>query len=540
MAIVQGLVTDPLQRPLAGASIVFSGDANQDQDTVKTGSDGLYKTKPLKRGNYSWTASLDGFQTVSGTLIVPPKTRTVTAPPIVMEPAGSISGNVRDASGRAVQGIIVIGLETQTLGARQTATDFGGVYRLIGLRAGSYQVIAQAPAGFQQPAFQLVTILSGNVGGINFLLLVETVGQAGPTGPPGPPGPTGTTGTTGPTGPIGPTGPAGTGVPSGGGGSVGTGPTDGGLQPVTDFFAVLDSADFNLIGPISEPEAEEAITLFSVVSMLLAGKGERVVGGERKVDVLGVLTLFYGLQDRSLPPTIVVKSQLLFDEIDRELKSLRDELDQLGTDVIFLEREARRQFNLGQNNEVAGNAQFSRLFNRYVDIANDPLMFIDLRAEETSAFSDKEQLARAFDLLRELKNVVLQLVRSLSKFGTIATTRVNQNWAEFEGRAMVVLHTVAGARLSDDIDDQRPLVVLSNLTAQDLDTRILPYVALAREGGHLLSLAMEAYRATRDNLVDYSEESLLDLFQARGSVFLTTRMRRSAGIIRQFRLADWN
>jgi hypothetical protein len=43
---------------------------------------------------------------------------------------------------------------------------------------------------------------------------------------------------------------------------------------------------------------------------------------------------------------------------------------------------------------------------------------------------------------------------------------------------------------------------------------------------------------TKDNLEDYSENSLLDLFQAQGSVFLTTRMRRSAGVIRQFRLAE--
>jgi hypothetical protein len=51
-------------------SIAFSVEVNQDQDTVKTGIDGLYKTQTLERGNYSWTASLEDFHTVSGTLIV--------------------------------------------------------------------------------------------------------------------------------------------------------------------------------------------------------------------------------------------------------------------------------------------------------------------------------------------------------------------------------------------------------------------------------------------------------------------------------------
>ena len=107
--------------------------------------------------------------------------------------------------------------------------------------------------------------------------------------------------------------------------------------------------------------------------MLLAGKGERVVGSERKVDVLGVLTLYYGLQDRSLITKLVVNSQALFAQVDTELKDLRDELDKLGSDAIVLEREAKRQFNLGRNNEVAGNTEFPRLFKRYVEIANDPL-----------------------------------------------------------------------------------------------------------------------------------------------------------------------
>jgi hypothetical protein len=188
---------------------------------------------------------------------------------------------------------------------------------------------------------------------------------------------------------------------------------------------------------------------------------------------------------------------------------------------------------------VPGNTEFPRLFKRYVEIANDALLFLDLRTEQQNPYSDKEKIGKAYDLLRELKDVIIRIVRSLSTYGTIATTRINTNWADFEGRAMVILKTVADNRLSDDIDDLRPLAVLSALTGKNLDTQIAPYVALAREGGTLLNLAMETYRDTKDNLEEYDEAHLLDLFQAQGTVFLTTRMRRSAAIIRTFPLRDW-
>jgi hypothetical protein len=318
-----------------------------------------------------------------------------------------------------------------------------------------------------------------------------------------------------------------------------TGPTPpGGGDPITAFFTALDSPDFSIIAPISEPEAEEAITLFSVANMLLAGKGE-AQGGEKKIDVLGILTLYYGLQNRTLGDKIKVKSQILFAQIDSETKALRDDLDRLGSDVTHLEKEAKRQFNLGRNNEVAGNTEFPRLFKRYVEIANDPLLFLDLRVEQANQLMDKEKIGKAYDLLRELKDTVVRIVRSLSTHGSVATKTVNTDWATFEGRALAVLKKVADARLSDDIDELRPLSVLADLTGKNLDSQIAPYVALAREGGNLLNLAMETYRATKDNLEEYDEAHLLDLFQAQGTVFLTTRMRRSAVIIRTFPLRDW-
>ncbi len=319
-------------------------------------------------------------------------------------------------------------------------------------------------------------------------------------------------------------------------GATGPGPTD----DVTNFFQTLESSDLSIEGPISEEESNQAITLFSVVNVLLGGSSQLKVGGVTKTDVLGVLNLYYGLQDKSLTPKIVVKSQLLWTAIQTETGQLRDILENLGSDVDFLKKEAKRQFNLGPNNDVAGNAEFPKLFKRYVDIANDPLLTLDIRTEETSAFSDKEQIAQAYDLLVELKGLILQIVRSLSKNGTVATAQANQQWANYENRAFGVLKQVADARISDDVDELRILSVLADLVDRDFDTQLAPYIALARDGGQLLRLAMQTYLTDKANLDNFDRSYLLSLFQ-NGTIdtFMTTLMRNEALVVKKYPLTAW-
>src|SRR6267154_270298 len=109
-----------------------------------------------------------------------------------------------------------------------------------------------------------------------------------------------------PTGPVTPSG-------NGGGGITGaTGATGISCPPthqdVVDFLTFLDGPNLSIEGPISECEALQAITLFSVVNLLLGGTSQQKVGGETKSDVLGMLTLYYSLQDKTLTPKIVVRS----------------------------------------------------------------------------------------------------------------------------------------------------------------------------------------------------------------------------------------
>lgn len=339
-----------------------------------------------------------------------------------------------------------------------------------------------------------------------------------------------------------------------------TGPGAAADSPeVRDFFNVLLDGDLNIEAPVSEAEAKEAITLFSVSNVLLAGLGKQRVGNEEKVDVLGILTLFYGLQDGSLSNRIVLRSRELWsakvlDEIpgspapnpnptvEEELKALRDKLDTLGEDVTFLSREARRQFNLGTANDVPGNTEFPRLFRRFADIATDPRLTLDIAAEDKpNSFTDKQTVGEAYDLLAELKAVVLQIVRSLSRYGTIATSRVNEDWAELEGRALRVLRRAGLLRFSEDLDEKRVLTVLADVTAKNLESVVQPYFALARNGGTLLQLAMEAYKRSQNELDNFERDRLVDLFQAPGdkAQYLTTRMRKEALVLKRYPLANW-
>ena len=333
---------------------------------------------------------------------------------------------------------------------------------------------------------------------------------------------------------------AGPGSPGISGGFSLTGP--GIDQDVLDFFNILESGDLSIEAPVSEEEANQAITLFSVVNMLVGGSSPYKVGNETKTDILGVLTLFYSLQDRSLPNKIVVRSATLWGQIQDSLKDLRDRLEILGADVDFLKKQAKRQFNLGPPvAEVVGNTDFPKMFKRYVDISNDPLLTLDLRTEQSSTFSDKEKIAQAFDLLAELKGLILQIVRSLSKNGTVATEQANHDWARYEHDALLVLKQVADARISDDQDDLRVLSVLADLTGKPFDTKIAPYIALARDGGRLLQIAMSTYLLDKENLDNYDNQYLLDLFQKQGDIegFITTQIRKEALVIKKYPLTDW-
>ena len=151
---------------------------------------------------------------------------------------------------------------------------------------------------------------------------------------------------------------------------------------------------------------------------------------------------------------------------------------------------------------------------------------------------DKAKLAQAYDLLRDLKGLILQIVRSLSKYGAIATTRVNQDWGNYQARALEVLAVVAQERVSSEHGGS-PWDVLALLTGKNRDTEIAPYAVLARHGGKLLQYAIEIYLEAEKELDRFDREHLLHLFQPRDREFWTTKIRQDAASVERYPVANW-
>lgn len=308
-----------------------------------------------------------------------------------------------------------------------------------------------------------------------------------------------------------------------------------------ELFKKLKENRFGIEAPISRAEAVQAIKLFSVANLMLAGLSTYKVSNTDKIDIMGVLSLYYGLQNRTLASRLVVpNSERLWQSIEVDLDQLAKKLDQLQGDVDFLRSEAKRQFNIGTSNNVRANTQFPVLFRRFVEIGSDSLLAINIATEKNNAFFDKSRLEETYDLLRDLKEVIIQIVRSLSKYGTAATRRVNREWAEFESNALEVLDKVARERVSPDVDELNTWSTLALLTDQNRDN-IVPYVALGKHGAQLLRYALEVYDQIEDQLDNFDSQHLQDLFQPDGNEkgFWTTKIRSEAIFIKRYPLANW-
>jgi hypothetical protein len=524
MANLRGRVADDRGLAVVGARVEA---VREDGGAVRaeTNADGVYQLRLTEGGRYRWRAEAHGHEPASGEGTAERGRKTAPGPDIVLNRLGAIAGRVAEADGAGVAGVPVA---ARGRAHADAPTSAGGVYRLADLPPGRYEVRVEPPADRQAPAAREVDVAAGDLtDGVDFLLLpVEQ--PAPPTGPAGPevperppPQPTPTAAALpAPTGPA-PPAPA---------------PTP---DPAEAFLAMLNLPEFSLDQPISEVEAAEAIVLFTLAATMIAGSGRVRTDGAWRKDAFGLLTLHYGLGDKSLQTRLRLPGSAL-SAVGDDLRALRDAVDRLESDIGVLEREARRQFNLGSNNEVLGNIRFAQLFRRYVQLAADPALALDLRAENLSPVADKAKVTQAIDRLFELKGVIVDLVRCLSRYGTIASRRTTRDWAGLAGRALVLLEQVGKARLTDDLDERTAYATLAEITGRDLDRQVLPFVVLARDGGALLRLALEIYGATKHALDDYGRDAILELFQPPANpLSRTTPMRNHAAALRRYPLASW-
>ena len=190
-----GIVTDGTN-PLPNVTVTVTDDnSGQVIRTIKTGSDGSYKTGPLPvsgspnpSATYTITASLAGFTTVSllGTdpddlgspKIVVYDGDVFTSPvadiKLMAVPPGSLFGRVVDTSGNPVQGAIVTFVSSDGTVTKTATTDASGNYVIPptgnapNVPAGQYSGSAVGPTHgtppvpeYQPSATQTVTVAPG-------------------------------------------------------------------------------------------------------------------------------------------------------------------------------------------------------------------------------------------------------------------------------------------------------------------------------------------------------------------------------------------
>ena len=336
-------------------------------------------------------------------------------------------------------------------------------------------------------------------------------------------------------------------------------PADNGGQPAAPAADPLgDILNLPLLAAadpdIDKAEAQQAIALFRVANLALAGQGTTRTSGTDRTDLFGILALDYGLQDRSLNQKLTVASEsVLVTNIQQPLQKLSQDLNVLQDSAQFLLKEAKRQFNLGMSNGVVANVAFPPLYRRYVEIILDPLLSIQIPDDPTDRMMAADH-SRAIELLRELKGIIIQIVRSLSKYGTTATARANDQWSQFTVESLKILIAVSEVRVSSDSDDKNGWAVLAALTGKNRDTEILPYVVLGNYGSQLLQYAMDAYIKLQ-NYVDPNNKdipganrlnsqdkiTLLRVFQQGNDPALhwTTKSQEAAQNLRRYPLTNW-
>jgi hypothetical protein len=310
---------------------------------------------------------------------------------------------------------------------------------------------------------------------------------------------------------------------------------------VARFINDFIGPNFEIETPVSMLEAGYAAAFFRVANVILAGLTENGTGP----DLFGSQRVATAANDLGIQETHQAWQQTLRDA--DVLKNLVRDL--IGAQSLQrLKREAKRQFNLGLENSVTANTRFPVLFRRLVDLASDPILTMDIADQDRNNQSlDKTKIGQADGLLRELKDVVVQIVRSLSKEGQAQTRLDTESWVPVADVAMGMALRLAPVRNTGDADDRNPWAVISVLTNKRRDSDVTPFIVLGRHGGRLLELALTIYQemTRRNALTSFDTGVLRELFQdsrvrnAAPRMFFTDQMREQAAYIKAYPVPNW-
>lgn len=143
-AYVYGFVVDIDENELIGVSVTIEGESYS--GNVETDEDGWFEFANVPVGEYIVTFEMDGYQTVTQNIVVPPGETEVDLDMITMEVEviASISGSVLDAHGIAIESarVKIRGLRTKFSETKYTDED--GFFEFTDLEADTYLIIAKA------------------------------------------------------------------------------------------------------------------------------------------------------------------------------------------------------------------------------------------------------------------------------------------------------------------------------------------------------------------------------------------------------------
>jgi hypothetical protein len=158
IGIIAGTVKDTSGNPIEGVSVTCGNYANI------THANGSYRLSNILAGDYTVTASKNGYQTSSqqGIIVVAGQTTNLNFTLTLLPTTGHIIGTVTDATGNPIEGVLV------TAGSSSASTNATGDYS-IELPAGNYTVTVSA-SGYESSSKTDVNVVAGATTTVNFIL----------------------------------------------------------------------------------------------------------------------------------------------------------------------------------------------------------------------------------------------------------------------------------------------------------------------------------------------------------------------------------
>lgn len=301
-----------------------------------------------------------------------------------------------------------------------------------------------------------------------------------------------------------------------------------------DLIALVTGTAFDPNPAVNIEEARQFRRLYTVANYTLA----RVHGA------IGALNT---LLNTSTPPgsagpvstlPLISKQQL----IDRHQATI-DSILARASDNTRTERDlleaARAQFDLGTTAVTNVNLAFKGLFRDFVGLCANDLLAVDLQVVTPLDLSEQQKKEELVNFLKRTKRAMLRLVENMSFAGTLGSNSLIDKWSRVHKDSIEVLSDVHGFVGSDDADRKHIWSIVAELNGTAKST-IDGYIVHAREGGALLSDAVDAYQqlSTKGELTKEDQGHLRDLFfdSAKYSIQtenISARLRRNALLIQE-------